>query len=566
MDVEPVQVDTGVPDDDGSGDGGGYQDRFPWAFQDDGRPNWTILGGILLALLALILLVWYLAGRGDGGGEPTPTPTEESVINAPIDGTEESDDSTPSVFVPRVPTQSDEPTPTQEPRRGGDNQRNVNDDDEGTPGASTGDPLDGIELGPVASDCPERCLVRIADTGDADQLMADANTRPSFSVDGWDWVIAAPEGIAWFEQNTETTMVAESADTLALYMAWVPSEETSDDRVKSFGTILDSADQWRLVQVGSVPANVRPLTDWGYQVEKVAPAPPLEVVLPEEPVSLASIEIGSLIDDVSESNLEASITDLVGMGSTDGSGIGTRYYTSASNMLAAEYLYTRLESYGLNVWYEDFLTWEGYLVVNVIGEVPGNDDSEIYGVMAHFDTISTDLAVSPGADDNATGVSASLEIARVLSEYELHHPVRIIFVNVEEVGIVGSERFAQNAREQGVPYEGVFNLDSVGAQRQYSYVVLNGDATTTWMTDLYIRLNEAYGLNQTINAMTNDAIVADDNRLRENGIDSIMIGRELYGQSPFHHTTGDTPDTLSMLGVQRCTQLTLISLAYLAQG
>src|SRR5690606_25652962 len=122
-------------------------------------------------------------------------------------------------------------------------------------------------------------------------------------------------------------------------MTRVPNEESSDERVISFGTILDSAGQWRLVQVGSVPANVRPLTDWGYQVEKVVPAPPLEVVRPEEPVSLASIEIGSLIDDVSESNLEASITDLVGMGSADGSGIGTRYYTSASNMLAAEYLF-----------------------------------------------------------------------------------------------------------------------------------------------------------------------------------------------------------------------------------
>jgi hypothetical protein len=562
---EEIQVEDEIPDDDGAG-GGGYQDRFPWAFQDDGRPNWTILGGILLALLALILLIWYLAGRGGDGGEPTPTPTEESVINAPLTGTEDGDDSTPSVFVPREPTQSDdEPTPTQQPRRGGDNQRNQ-DDDEGTPGATTGDPLDGIELGPVASSCPDRCMVRIADDGNADQLMTDAQTRASFSAEGWDWVVAEPEGIAWFEQNTDTTLVTESADTLSLYMTKVPSEESSDDRVKSFGTILDSAGPWRLVQVGSVPANVRPLTEWGYQVEKVTPAPPMEMELSEELVPLASIEIGSLIDDVSEGNLEGSITDLVGMGATDGSGIGTRYYTSASNMLAAEYLFTRLEAYGLNVWYEDFLTWEGYLVVNVIGEVPGEDNSEIYGVMAHFDTISTDLAVSPGADDNATGVSASLEIARVLSGYELHHPVRIIFVNVEEVGIVGSERFAQNAKEQGIPYTGVFNLDSVGAQRQYSYVVLNGDATTTWMSDLYVRLNDAYGLHQTINPMTNDAIVADDNRLREYGIDSIMIGRELYGQSPYHHTPGDTPDTLSMLGVLRCTQLTLISVASLAQG
>ncbi|HYJ12015.1 MAG TPA: M20/M25/M40 family metallo-hydrolase, partial [Thermomicrobiales bacterium] len=192
--------------------------------------------------------------------------------------------------------------------------------------------------------------------------------------------------------------------------------------------------------------------------------------------------------------------------------------------------------------------------------------SSIYGVMAHFDTIADDTNDSPGADDNASGLAASLEIARVLAEYDLVHPVRIIFVNVEEVGIVGSRKFAENAVANAIPYEGVFNLDSIGAQRQYTYVVVNGGPTTGWMVDLYKRLNEAYGLNQTINAMNNEAIVADDNRLREVGIDSIMIGRELYGQSPYHHTSGDLLETISVPSVAKAGVLTLLCLASLAQG
>ncbi len=273
-----------------------------------------------------------------------------------------------------------------------------------------------------------------------------------------------------------------------------------------------------------------------------------------------------MLDDVSSDNIERSVTDLVAMKSTDGSGAGTRYYTSAANMRAAEYLYQQLESYGLDVWYEDFLSWEGYLMVNVIGEVPGTDDSAVYGVMAHFDTISENLALAPGADDNATGVAGSLEIARILSGYELNHPVRVVFVNVEEVGIVGSQEFATRANAEGTPYEGIFNLDAIGAARQYSYLVLNGNGDTRWMADLLIRINDAYGLDQAINPMTNDAIVSDDTRLREGGIDSLMISRELYGQSPTHHTAADQMDTISIDGVVTSSQLALLSLAALVQS
>ena len=345
---------------------------------------------------------------------------------APDDDQTGVDPSTPPPFVDEQdPT---EPSSTEPPRRGGDNQRD--NDEDGTPGASGDDPLAGIELGPIAQQCPDRCLVRVASNDDIAQLVFDAETRPSFEASDWKWVIASPEGIAYLEQHTDTTLVQDSGDTLALYIARVPSEEASDDRLASMGTVIDSAGEWRLIRAASVPANVRSLTDWGYEVSKLSPAPPQDYEIPEETTALSNVEIGSLIDDVSGDNITATINDLTTF--------GTRYYTTQANMESAEYLFQRLETYGLKVWYEDFLSWEGYLMVNVIGEVPGADESAIYGVMAHFDTISSDISDSPGADDNATGVSASLEIARILGSYELEHPVRVLFVNVEEVGIVGA--------------------------------------------------------------------------------------------------------------------------------
>jgi len=538
---------------------------FPWKFPEDDRTRKIIVAAVAVALLALVALIWFLSRGGDDGDPPPPTGTVESVIDAAPSATEAEDDSrTPPAF---LPSDDESPTPasSEAVRRGGDNQRNV--DDTGTPGTSgSSGSLADIALGPVAKQCPDRCLVRVAGGADLDRMMTTAGTRPSFVGDDWAWAVTNPQGIAWFEQNGETALVTISTDTLSLYMAKVPEGESPESLVVSFGTVLDSAGPWRLIEASSIPANVKPLTDWGYQVDKIAPAPPLELSLAEEPTSIASIEIGSLLDDVSSDNIERSVTDLVAMGSTDGSGAGTRYYTSAANMRAAEYLYQQLESYGLDVWYEDFLSWEGYLMVNVIGEVPGTDDSAVYGVMAHFDTISENLNIAPGADDNATGVAGSLEIARILSGYELNHPVRVVFVNVEEVGIVGSQEFATRANAEGTPYEGIFNLDAIGAARQYSYLVLNGNGDTRWMADLLIRINDAYGLDQAINPMTNDAIVSDDTRLREGGIDSLMISRELYGQSPTHHTAADQMDTISIDGVVTSSQLALLSLAALVQS
>ncbi|HYJ13827.1 MAG TPA: M28 family peptidase, partial [Thermomicrobiales bacterium] len=391
-----------------AGGSGGTMDtirsRFPWAFDEGGRPTVPVLGGLAALALLVLLAIWVAVQGDDPDTDGNATETPAVVIGAPTDETSSGeDDSTPTGFVP-VPTLGPESDVTPTPQRGGDNQRNR--DPNETPEANGGDPLADIELGPVAATCPERCLVRFSAGSNGERLMNDAHTRASFAADGFHWAFAEPEGIAWIESQADTTLVATSTDTLGLYIARVPSEETNDDRVAAFGEILDSAGPWRLVRAASVPANVRPLTDWGYEVSKVAPAPPGDIAEIDEPTDIATIEIGSLMDDVSESNIESSIVDLVAMGSNDGSGVGTRYYTTAGNMRAAEYLYARLESYGLNVWYEEFLTWEGFLAVNVIGEVPGRDPSSIYGVMAHFDTIADDTNDSPGADDNASGLAA----------------------------------------------------------------------------------------------------------------------------------------------------------------
>ena len=115
----------------------------------------------------------------------------------------------------------------------------------------------------------------------------------------------------------------------------------------------------------------------------------------------------------------------------------------------------------------DRLTELGYEVtlfeyatgVNVLGTRAGTDpDAPMVLLGAHYDHIPGCM----GADDNATGVAASLEAARVLAQGQFEHPITIACWDEEEDGLVGSEAFANAAAEQGIGIEVYFNFDMIG--------------------------------------------------------------------------------------------------------
>src|SRR5699024_10161834 len=223
-------------------------------------------------------------------------------------------------------------------------------------------------------------------------------------------------------------------------------------------------------------------------------------------------------EEVRQDNVERVVHDLTHIGETEDSGLGTRHYMYPGNQIAADYLYQELESYGLSVHFEDFIMWDGYLLVNVVAQIPGQDDSAIYGVMAHFDSLNeANPGQAPGADDNASGIAVTLETARILAGYELQHPVEVVFVNAEEVGIVGSAAWARDRSANGVPIEGVFNIDSVGSVRNRPIVYTNADNGSSWMQQHMSRINSEYELMETFHHHQTDNIVADDNFVRAEG-------------------------------------------------
>jgi hypothetical protein len=114
----------------------------------------------------------------------------------------------------------------------------------------------------------------------------------------------------------------------------------------------------------------------------------------------------------------------------------------------------RLEMLGYAVQLFDYGTG-----IDVLGRKDGaSSPDEIVMVGAHYDH----LPDCNGADDNATGIAATLEIARTLAMVELQRTVVIACWDEEELGLIGSRAFAASAAAEGLDIATYINFDMIG--------------------------------------------------------------------------------------------------------
>lgn len=129
------------------------------------------------------------------------------------------------------------------------------------------------------------------------------------------------------------------------------------------------------------------------------------------------------------------------------------------------YIHDTLQCLGYPVEQQRF-AYQGGEFANVIATKKGilTPERRVL-VVAHFDTVS----VSPGADDNASGVAVLLELATVFKTLSFDKTVQFIGVDLEEngdesvsgTGTRGSRALAARAREENWDIEGVLVLESV---------------------------------------------------------------------------------------------------------
>lgn len=149
---------------------------------------------------------------------------------------------------------------------------------------------------------------------------------------------------------------------------------------------------------------------------------------------------------------------------------GSRAFYVNSSLDAAMYIRDRFAAIGLwvTLW---FFEVDGHSVPNVIGVKNGTGGaSEMYLFGAHYDSINKDAEnetageslLAPGADDDASGIAAVIEIATLVKDIDLEHTLKFVAFGAEESGLNGSRAFAAAERAAGAAYGDTVILDMIG--------------------------------------------------------------------------------------------------------
>lgn len=127
---------------------------------------------------------------------------------------------------------------------------------------------------------------------------------------------------------------------------------------------------------------------------------------------------------------------------------------------AATYIEKTLSGSGFPVNAQVFLS-RGERVKNLEVEILGSDEIVVVG--AHYDSVFN----CPGANDNASGVAALLELARMFKDARAKRTLRFVaFVNEElpffASGEMGSQHYAARSRQQSEKITAMLSLETIG--------------------------------------------------------------------------------------------------------
>ncbi|KAI1737932.1 hypothetical protein F4680DRAFT_202960 [Xylaria scruposa] len=203
--------------------------------------------------------------------------------------------------------------------------------------------------------------------------------------------------------------------------------------------------------------------------------------LPQQP----SEDLASILAQVDPKRIEATIRKLVSFGTRHT--LSTQTSKTRGIGAARDWIHAEFQKYANASDGRLTVKTIGYIqqpdgnrvtfatrISDVVATLKGTDENRIYVVSGHYDTRNTNVldyeGDAPGADDDASGVAVSLELARVMSQPNYPIPkASIAFVAVagEEQGLYGSQFLAQTYANSTprVNVEGMFTNDIVGSSK-----------------------------------------------------------------------------------------------------
>jgi len=285
--------------------------------------------------------------------------------------------------------------------------------------------------------------------------------------------------------------------------------------------------------------------------------------LPENNIRFPEISevdpfVEGLLQRVSGINLTAMVRHL--------QDYGTRNSYVPQSIEAQNWIKGKFEELGLTVELQDFSMPAGPASDNVIATKIGTKyPDEVVMLGAHYDTHSNSTS-QPGADDNASGTAAVLEIARILSQYSFDRTIVFCAFSGEEYGLYGSKAYAQRCAQEGMDIFGYFNLDMIGYLKPSSIIIKTSliyPQSALELAQFYTNVCSVYLPFFVVEPGTLIGGSSDHASFNNNGYMGIFPFEDVNNYSPYIHTANDTIG-LSYNNVQMATIFTKAILASVA--
>ncbi len=201
---------------------------------------------------------------------------------------------------------------------------------------------------------------------------------------------------------------------------------------------------------------------------------------------------------------------------------------------------------------------------NLILKLPGREPRRRpVLVAAHYDG----PLQSPGADDNASGLAALLELARRWAAEPPRRPVWIVAFDQEEWGMVGSSALAQELRAAAQPLKLMVSLEMLaftsegqnypvpGMERLYGsrgdFIALVANARAGLLLPGLARAMGRHVPTKVLPVPNGgraipDVRLSDHSPFWDAGYDALMVTDTSFMRNPHYHQMSDTVDTLDL--------------------
>jgi Zn-dependent M28 family amino/carboxypeptidase len=201
-------------------------------------------------------------------------------------------------------------------------------------------------------------------------------------------------------------------------------------------------------------------------------------------------------------------------------------------------------------------------------------------VGAHYDSVGG----SPGADDNASGVAALLEVARACHEVKLPVPIEFVAYDEEENGLVGSRAHCDALARERSDILGMISLEMLGftgddqvfvpgvvtSRTKGDFLAVVANHESAHLLEMFDELETTLPIELVVAGADTEAgalaSLSDHGSFWDAGSPALLVTDTAFLRNPHYHRSTDVPATLDYAFMARSTDAVIGALRRFRRG